>query len=309
MQNYKYIYGPVPSRRLGISLGISPIPKKTCNYSCVYCQLGATNNLTNTRQDFYDYSDIIREFKDYLDNNKAYFDVVTIVGEGEPTLYKSLGNLIDGIRQINTKPIVVITNGALLYDNSVKKDLNKADIIIPSIDSCNSVMFKKINRPHKSLNYNVILDGIISFSKQFSGQIWLEIMLISQVNDDLEHLNCYKDMLKDITHDRLYLNTPIRPPAVSNVKEVSNYTMNKAQEILNGVSINTLISSGFYSKVKDNYQAILSIIKRHPMNQYEIKAFLSTRDCKDINKIIDRMNNDENISKIDYKGYITYRLV
>jgi len=146
MNNMKYVYGPVPSRRLGISLGISPIPKKTCNYSCIYCQLGRTDIMTNTRKMFFPVQKIMSEFNEVL-KKRIFFDVITIVGEGEPTLYLGLGELISEIKGKTDKPVALITNGALLYDRDLRREAAKADIVLPTLDAYDEASFRKINRP------------------------------------------------------------------------------------------------------------------------------------------------------------------
>lgn len=307
MNELKFVYGPVPSRRMGESLGISPIPKKTCNYSCIYCQLGRTDKLSNKRQEFFAVSDIIDELKDNL-SSKVNFDVVTIVGEGEPTLYLKLGDLIDEIKKLTTKPVAVITNGSLLYDKSVQKDLSKADIVLPSLDSYDENTFKKVNRPYGKLDFMECYKGLAQFSKNYKGQLWLEIMLIEGINDDENSLIKFKSLIKEINYDRLYINTPVRPPAEEGVHQVKSENMDRAVEFLGGISIENLVSVRFDSKIKDNYKAILSIIKRHPMNQFEIKTFLNSRKSKDSFDIIERLNKDQAIDHINYKGITTYRL-
>lgn len=307
MKEMKYVYGPVPSRRLGISLGISPIPKKTCNYSCIYCQLGRTNRMTNERQMFFKLSDIMREFELVLES-KTVFDVITIVGEGEPTLYEGLGVLIAEIKKRTDKPVAVITNGALLYDGKLREELYQADIVLPTLDAYDEDSFKKINRPHGTLDFSSLKDGLILFSEKYNGQLWVEIMLIKGMNDDIESLKKYKEMLANIKYDRLYINTPVRPPAEENVNAVDTEAMKTAVDVLGGISIDLLESEGFHSEIPDHFKAILSIIKRHPMNQFEIESFLSSRGCLESDKIITRLKSDKRIDLVEYKGYHTYRL-
>lgn len=302
-----YIYGPVPSRRLGISLGISPIPKKTCNYSCVYCQLGKTDKMTNTRKMFFTIKDIINEFESILKDD-IYFDVITIVGEGEPTLYLGLGQLILEIKKRTEKTVAVITNGALLYDPLVRKELGYADIVLPTLDAYDESSFKMINRPIGNLTFNQVLTGLQVFSKEYKGLLWLEMMFIKGMNDDLDTLMKYKDILKKIKYDKLYLNTPVRPPAEGYIQQIDRDKMLEIVNILNGISIDLLDSKGFYSNISNHYEAILSIIKRHPMNQYEIKSFLKSRSCRNIPQIMNQLKNDSIIDKISYKGYNTFRL-
>ncbi|MDH8679494.1 radical SAM protein [Fusibacter bizertensis] len=307
MEEMKFVYGPVPSRRLGISLGISPIPKKTCNYSCIYCQLGRTDNMTNTRQMFFSVKEIIEEFDIYLKRNTE-FDVVTIVGEGEPTLYLGLGKLICEVKKRTEKPVVVITNGALLYDKVLREELYNADIVLPTLDAYDDASLKSINRPHGAIRFEQIKSGLKTFSEEFIGSLWIEIMLIPDMNDDNTSLLKLSEILKTLKYDKVYINTPVRPPAEANVKSVSHECIERAVNILGGISIELLASQGFYSEIKDHYEAIISIIKRHPMNQFEIESFLKTRGCIDSVKIMNTLKQDEQIALIEYKGMLTYRL-
>lgn len=306
MSELKYVFGPVPSRRMGRSLGISPIPKKICNYSCVYCQLGRTNKMTNKREEYFLLEDILSEF-DFHHNEDSY-DVITIVGEGEPTLYSRLGELIKEIKKKSNKPVAVITNGALLYDESVRKELMNADIVLPSLDSYNEEMFKKVDRPYGRIKFEEVWQGLLDFTKEYNGQIYMEIMLMNGINDDEKSLFEFKNLLNQIRYDRLYINTPVRPPAESYIEESSKENIQKAVEILKGVSIDMLSSVGFSSDIEDDYQAVLSIIGRHPMNQFEIRSFLESRENEDIDKVMQQLNQDDNVCKMEYKGYCTYRL-
>ncbi|MDD2283052.1 MAG: radical SAM protein [Eubacteriales bacterium] len=302
----QYIYGPVPSRRLGLSLGISPIPRKTCNYSCIYCQLGRTDRLTNTRKLFFPVEAIISELEKTLQNQPA-FDVATIVGEGEPTLYLGLGALIDQVKARIDKPVAVITNGALMYDPEIREELSKADIVLLSMDAYDQTSFQKINRPHGKIKFAEVYKGLQIFSQQYQGQLWLEIMLMADNADD-EALEKYAQLLKELKYQRLYLNTPVRPPAEPDVYALDPDKMQKAVSILGGISIDLLHSQGFHSEIADHNAAILSIIKRHPMNQFEIESFLKTRGCKNIKEVMDNLQQDDAVTAIEYKGYTTYRL-
>ncbi|WP_189910996.1 radical SAM protein [Clostridium cochlearium] len=309
MDNFKYIYGPIPSRRLGLSLGVSPIPKKFCNYSCIYCQIGVTHNLTNTRREFFPLEDIINEFKRYISSDKN-FDVVSIVGEGEPTLYSKLGELIISLKKLTDKPIAVITNTGLLYDKNVQEELLNADIVLPSMDFFSQESFKSLHRPYGRLDFQKSYNGLVEFSKKFKGELWLEVMLIEDINSSKEDLLKLKELIKNINYSKIYINTAVRPPAESWVKPASKETIDFAVELLDGISIDNLSDGNFISEIKDNYEAILSIIKRHPMNQHELKGFLLGRKLtnKEIENLFLRLKEDENIEILEYKGFYTYRL-
>jgi len=307
VKEMKYVYGPVPSRRLGVSLGVSPIPKKACNYSCVYCQLGRTDCMTNTRQMFFTVKEIMDEFDEVLRNN-IKFDVVTIVGEGEPTLYLGLGELISEIHKRTDKPVAVITNGALFYDANLRSELYQADIVLPTLDAYDDASFKKINRPHGAIDFKMVKDGLKTFSEEYQGQLWIELMLIDGINEDDESLRKYSEALKELHYDRLYINTPVRPPAETFVKAIDHEKMSHAVDVLGGISIDLLDSQGFHSEIEDHYEAIMSIIKRHPMNQFEIKGFLESRSCKNTDDIFDDLKKDSKVARVTYKGYDTYRL-
>jgi len=306
MSSYKYVFGPLPSRRLGLSLGISPVPEKTCNYSCIYCQLGRTRHLTDKRRLFYDSVDILAEFRRYQQGG-ANFDVVTVVGEGEPTLYVGMGRLIGGLQALTTKPVAVITNGALLADQTVREELQQADIVLPSFDAADERTFRLINRPHGRIDFAAVYEGLSLFAGQYKGQLWLETMLIKGVNDDRESLLRLKAMLSKVRYDRLYINTPVRPPAESGVEPPDPEALALAVELLGGISIDSLVSEGFYSETPDDTEAALSIIKRHPLNRHELAGFLAARNCKNIDDIIENLARRDNIEIIDYKGYHTFR--
>lgn len=307
MENMKYAYGPVPSRRLGMSLGISPIPEKACNYSCTYCQLGRTNHMSNQRQEFFPLEDILEEFRTYI-RDEVPFDVVTVVGEGEPTLYSRLGELIQGMKAETDKPIAVITNGALLYDPKVREELAWADIVLPSMDAFDEASYKAIDRPYGKLRYDQVMAGLELFSHAYRGQIWMEVMLIEGANNDEESLQKFARQLERIRHDRVYVNTPVRPPAESYVQVANEESIRRAVELFGGISIDMLASGSFFSEIADPYEAILSIARRHPMNQFEVTSFLDSRKVADKDAIFARLEADSRVTAIPYKGIVTYRV-
>ncbi|MFO7828052.1 MAG: radical SAM protein, partial [Bacteroidales bacterium] len=175
---YKHLFGPVPSRRLGMSLGVDLVPHKVCTLNCVYCECGATTNLTTNRKEYVSYNEIINELKDYFGKNEKP-DYITFSGAGEPTLNIHIGKVIDFLKQNYPDiPIAVLTNGSLLSDQKVRSELLKASLVLPSLDAANNKTFKKIDRPSKDLDINDYINGLIQFSNEFKGKIWLEIMIL-----------------------------------------------------------------------------------------------------------------------------------
>lgn len=307
ISDLKYIFGPVPSRRLGRSVGVSPILDNTCNHTCVYCQLGRTRHMTNKRQEFFPLDEILEEFRQYAADTDAY-DVVSVVGEGEPTLYSRLGELLTGLKQLTDKPVTVITNGALLYDEQVRRELMEADIVLPSLDAVNAQMYHKIDRPYGRLDFEAGLQGLIDFSKEYKGELWLEIMLVDGMNTDEASLQAFADLAKKIRTDRIYINTPVRPPAEAQIMPASHEVIEKACQMMGAISIDMLTTGSFTSEIEDDYEACISICRRHPMNQFEIQGFLQSRGCQDLDGFFARLEQDPHVLAVDRKGMKTYRI-
>jgi len=263
--------------------------------------------MMNTRQNFFPVEDLLAEAQAAIDGGLT-FDVITIVGEGEPTLYADLGALIKGLKRMTNKPVAVITNGALLYDEAVQEALMNADLVLPTLDASNETMFKRINRPHGSLSFERVVEGLRSFSKRFEGQLWIEIMLVNGLNDDEAALMALKALLKTVKYDRIYINTVVRPPAEPGIEAVDSEALRRAVEILGGFPIDLLESEGFHSDIADDHEAVLSIIRRHPMNQFEIEAFLERRGCGDRIDVLKALRQDPLVATILYKGYETFRM-
>lgn len=294
----KYIYGPVPSRRLGRSLGVDPIPSKTCNYQCVYCQLGRTTNFTNERKNFFPKDEIIAEMKERINQNDGNFDYITFVGSGEPTLYKDLGDLILNAKRYTNKPICVITNGSLLHDKDVSNSLLIADVILPSLDAGDEKSFIRINRPHPSIKFNTMIQGFIDFKKQFKGKFWIETMLIKGVNDTREELIKIKEQMEVIKPDRIDINIPIRPPTEKwvNVPDKNILPiLNEFFHEFNDIRYPEIGDLGYYTS---NFEKeLLNIIERHPMRQEQIFDSFS-RHCFNKDDILLELKKLESQNKI-----------
>ena len=274
----RYVYGPVPSRRLGRSLGIDPIPSKTCNYQCIYCQLGKTTKFTSERQDFFPKEEIYKELEESIKQNTGKFDFITFVGSGEPTLCKSLGNLILKAKKISKKPICVITNGSLLYQDDVKDDLIFSDVVLPTLDAGDEKLFIKINRPHPSIRYEKMIQGYIDFRKEFKGNFWIEIMVMKGINDSKEELLKIKKKLDLIQPDRIDVNVPIRPPTESWVKIPDQDIIPILNDVFGDYNNINFPEQGTFSVFGSNFEVELkTLLERHPMRLEQILETFSSK--------------------------------
>jgi len=307
----RFVYGPVPSRRLGNSLGIDPIPSKTCNYQCIYCQLGKTTNFTNVRKNFFSKEEIITELKTALEIHERAIDYITFVGSGEPTLYKDLKDLILTAKELSEKPICVITNGSLLYQEEVQKALNYSNTVLPSLDAGDEKSFLKINRPHPSIKYEKLIQGFIDFNKKYDGEFWIEVMLMKGINDTKEELLKIKEKLDLINPDRIDINVPIRPPTENWVKIPDKNIFSLLNEIFGDYTNINFPEKGKFNIYSSNFEnEVLKILERHPMRQDQIiETFSSPNLPKD--KIImnlKRLKLEKKIKKLHYNNQIFWKL-
>ncbi|MGD8545761.1 MAG: radical SAM protein [Candidatus Bathyarchaeota archaeon] len=305
-------FGPVPSRRLGRSLGINNIPAKTCSYSCVYCQVGKTINMTTERQQFYGPQDIHREVKTKVDETRLKnekIDYLTFVSDGEPTLDVNLSKAIILLKKIGI-PIAVITNASLIWRNDVKEDLMNSDYVSVKVDVVTEGLWKKINRPCKDLKLTTILEGIIDFAEKFQGTLVSETMLI----DGLEYTGEFEkiaDFLKDLKRlGQAYIAIPTRPPTEKWVKSAKEETINTAFQVfskkLGANKVEYLINYEgnaftFTGRVEDD---LLSITAVHPMRREAVKKFLRKADV-DWN-VIKALLREDKLVEVEYEGNTYY---
>ncbi len=219
-----HLFGPVPSRRLGLSLGVDLIPPKTCTYDCLYCEVDPTTHLTR-RREAYHVEDIIRELQDYLASPPTALDYVTLAGSGEPTLNLGLKDIIMAVKSLTATPVAVLTNGSLLYLPEVRSDVAKADVILPSLDAGREETLRRVNRPRSGLTLDLLVAGLKALRREFAGQIWLEVMLLRGLNDGEEELTALRGLLGDIAPDKVQLNTAVRPVAEETAQPLSREEM------------------------------------------------------------------------------------
>jgi wyosine [tRNA(Phe)-imidazoG37] synthetase (radical SAM superfamily) len=274
----KHVFGPVPSRRLGRSLGIDPVPLKTCNFSCVYCQLGRTRPLTPKRKAFFSVSAMLAEIATALSRDGPNsIDWITFVGSGETTLFSRLGSLIRFVRSMSELPVAVITNGSLLYLPEVRKELSVADAVLPSLDGGTESMYARINRPHRDFSFDRHVDGLVSFRTEYEGRLWVEVMLLGGVNDSPKALERIAGVLERVKPDEIHISTPIRPPAEPWVElpsreglEYASSLFGSLARVLQPVAVD--VETGIDEEIVN---AIQTIVSRHPLEESEVVRTLT----------------------------------
>jgi wyosine [tRNA(Phe)-imidazoG37] synthetase (radical SAM superfamily) len=228
-----HLFGPVPSRRLGRSLGVDLIPPKTCPYDCIYCEVGPTTRQT-LRRFAYRADAIIDELTEHLRDPAPAPDVITLAGSGEPTLNLGLGRIIEAIKAMTRIPVAVLTNGALLYLPEVRRELAAADLVLPSLDAAREETYGAINRPLPELTLDRLLDGLAAFRREYRGQVWLEVMLIKGINDTEAELVLLRQALAKIAPDKVQLNTVVRPGVETSARALDTGEMAAAAAFLGG---------------------------------------------------------------------------
>ncbi|OHD10862.1 MAG: hypothetical protein A2Y34_09505 [Spirochaetes bacterium GWC1_27_15] len=265
---YNHIFGPVPSRRLGLSLGVEIVPYKVCSFNCIYCECGKTQNLTIERKEYIPVNEIILELKDFLKDNPT-LDFITITGSGEPTLNIGLGKIAKFIKDNYPKyKLALLTNGSLLWDKSIQEELKYFDVVKPSLDAVSFDSLEKINNPNKFLDSNKIIEGLIDFRSNFFGQIWLEVFIIPEINDTNKELQLLKDKITKIKPDRIQLNSIDRPPAFKNTKASSKEHLEEIRIFFEPLPVEIISKANAKQKITvldtDMKENIISILKRRP---------------------------------------------
>jgi wyosine [tRNA(Phe)-imidazoG37] synthetase (radical SAM superfamily) len=276
MKAFRYLYGPVPSRRLGRSLGIDLVPHKICTYDCIYCQIGKTTKKTLLRKEYVPEEEVLEEVKIFLQEGRSSIDYLSLSGSGEPTLHSKIRSMINGIKKITSIPVAVITNGSLLYEREVREDLLQADVVLPSLDAVSPEVFKKINRSHKKLFVKKVIKGMVEFRKIYKGQIWLEILLCKGVNDTPDELQKMKEAVSRIQPDLVHLNTVVRPPSENWVRPLSQKEMEGIRAFLGGKAsiISEFDRHLTYVTKEDIKDGILRILKRRPLSLSDLSKWM-----------------------------------
>jgi len=295
----------VPSRRLGQSLGVDPIPFKTCNYNCVYCQLGRTTPLTNKRKEYFPCDEILDELRRAISGlGPDDVDFITIVGEGEPLLYSQLGRLIHEAKELTSLQLAVITNGSLMSVPEVRADLVEADVVIPSLDAADQETFRRINRPWPKLRIADIIDGLVAFRSESRAKLWIEVMLIRGINDTEEALQQLAVAVRRIEPDEVHLNLPVRPPAESWVEGTNEDGLIRAMNILGQVAT-VVPPEGGNLVLKDGVppvEAVLAIIPRHPLRESELIEALENSSRDRVAAVLESLAEHPDARRRVYRG-------
>lgn len=300
------VFGPIPSRRLGRSLGVNNIPPKICSYACVYCQIGNTNSMSISRKEFYSPYDIVNEISErvkQLQSTGEKIDYISYVPDGEPTLDLNLGKEIDLLKPLGIK-IAVITNSSLLWDEDVRKDLMNADWVSVKIDAVDEELWHKIDRPNGKLELSIIIDGIKKFAAAYKGKLVTETMLVSGINDNVNSLQKTAELIKEINPQTAYILVPTRPPAEEFVESPSEENLNLAYQVYSKLlkNVELLISSegtdfSFYSDVEKELVSILSV---HPMSFDAVNKFLNKANSNW--ELIKNLISKNILKEINYSG-------
>jgi len=309
---YKHLFGPVPSRRLGMSLGIDLVPHKICTFNCIYCECGRTTKLTTKRNEYVPYDEIIQELEDFFKKNPLP-DYITFSGAGEPTLNIYIGEIIHYINRLHTKiPIAVITNGSLFFNKEVRTAISGADLILPSLDAAKESTFKKINKPNKNISVENYIEGLISFSKEYTGKIWLEVMIIPGYNDDKENLELLKNAILKINPDKIQLNSLDRPGVIDNIRSADHQELEK---IINSWKLENIeiIAPASNRKQQKSYRkdvenAIMETISRRPCTLDDLQKILGYH-VNEINKYLDVLEKEQRILSSKQARGVFYRIV
>jgi wyosine [tRNA(Phe)-imidazoG37] synthetase (radical SAM superfamily) len=269
-----HLFGPVPSRRLGLSLGVDLVPPKTCTFDCVYCEVGRTTDLTRTRQ-AYRVPEIIRELADYLGNPPGPLDYVTMAGSGEPTLNLGLKEIIAAVKSLTRTPVALLTNGSLFFLPEVRAAVAAADVILPSLDAGREETFQRLNRPHADISLDLVVSGLKALRREFAGQIWLEILVLKEINDQKEELTAIQGLLRELSPDKVQLNTAVRPVADKSARALTREEMEAVADFLGeGVEVVAAAPRTSPERLPVKDRDVIEMLARRPMTAVDLAQAL-----------------------------------
>lgn len=308
---YKHLFGPVPSRRLGMSLGIDLVPSKVCSLNCVYCEVGRTTLLTSKRAEYVPFDEVKEELMNFF-KNKPNPDYITFSGSGEPTLNSKIGDVLKFVKDIKPDiPVAVLTNGTLLNNKKVRDELLAADIILPSLDAAVELDFLRINRPAKTIKLNEYIQGLIDFSNEYSGKIWLEIFILPGYNDDKENLIALKDVILKINPNKVQLNSLDRPGVVDNLVKAPYNLLKSIQDFWELDNVEIIAAAPERKHIKsyrnDIESMIVGTISRRPCTVDDLVK-ISGLHINEINKYLDVLEAEKKIETVRLARGVFYQI-
>lgn len=309
---YKYLFGPVNSRRLGVSLGVDLAPRKVCTLDCVYCEVGATTVLTTERKEYVKYDNVISELDDYL-TKYSYPDYITLTGSGEPTLNSRFGDILIYLKKNYPEiKVAVLTNGTLMNDPKVREEMMIADMVMPSLDAVSVESFNKIDKPAKNINIEDYINGIACFGKEFKGEFNLEILLLHGYNYNESELTLLKTVIQKINPSRVQLNTLDRPGVLDNLIPLSKEELEGVVKFLELPNVE-IIARNLQPKSKsvdftDSKSAIIELLKRRPCRIEDIIAVMDM-SLGSIQEVLLGLTNEGRIEKIEESSVLFYRFL
>jgi len=308
---YKHLFGPVPSRRLGMSLGVDLIPHKICSLNCVYCECGATTTLTHERKEYVPVDEVYSELSDFFLNNPDP-DYLTFSGAGEPTLHSHIGEVITFLKELRPGiPVAVLTNGTLFGDPEVREELMQADLVLPSLDAATDLALRRINRPRRSFSAADYVEGLIRFKQEFKGKIWLEILILPGYNDGEQNLEALKEAVVKINPDRIQLNTLDRPGTVEGLLPARMSQLQEISDLLGLRQVEIIAPPEERNQVKsyrtDVESAILETIARRPCTLTDLVQILGLH-INEINKYLGVLEESGKVESVEQKRGTFYQI-
>ena len=305
----KHVYGPVPSRRLGRSLGIDLVPYKTCSYDCAYCQLGRTTCRTVTRREWLPLDDVISDLEETLAPADG-FDVVTLSGSGEPTLHSRVGELVRWLKRHTELPVAVLTNGSLLWRPDVRDELADADLVIPSLDAADPASFRYANRPHPVISFEALVEGLVTFTRTFRGRVWLEVMLLADVTGIEQEVAAIARLAHRIGPERVHLGTVTRPPAELLAQPVPPNEMERLSRLFEPAAevVSEPASAADRGARTTTDEAVLALLERRPCTLQDLARGLDSVEPQVI-KTVARLLRDGVVRPRHQGDRIYYRVV
>lgn len=311
---YQHLFGPVPSRRLGMSLGIDLIPHKICSLNCVYCECGRSTTLTAERKEYIPVEEVYSELRDFFDRHPDP-DYITFSGAGEPSLHSRIGEVISYVKQLRPAlPVAVLTNGTLFSDPGVRRELMGSDLVLPSLDAATDEALKRINRPLRSIRPDTYIGGLVSFRQEYAGEIWLEILILPGYNDDRGNLEALKEALGKIRPHRVQLNTLDRPGTIGGLWPATHARLEEVAAFLGGEQVEIIAPPEDRNQVKayrtDLEAVILETLSRRPCTLEDLQTILGLH-ANEINKYLGILEKSGKIhSSLQERGifyHVKYR--